>query len=68
MLDGTQDDELICKVAHRHSVTPELLTELLALAPKFENFNIHGVKAEFTRTVEQILDGFEGVQNNGAKP
>lgn len=56
MLEGTQEDELIRRAAARHSVAPELLAELLALAPKFENFNIYGVKAEFTRAVEKILD------------
>lgn len=68
MLDGTQDDELIRKAAIRHSVAPELLAELLALAPRFENFNIYGAKVEFARAVEQILDGADVVQKNGSKP
>lgn len=67
MLDGAQDDELIRKVAARHCVAPELLTELLALAPRFENFNIYGAKVEFTRAVEQILDRVGGAQQNGVK-
>ena len=67
MLDGAQDNELIRKVAARHSVTPGLLTELLALAPRFENFNIYAAKVEFTRAVEQILDKVDAAQKNGAK-
>ena len=67
MLDGAQDDELIRKVAACHSVAPELLTELLALAPRFENFNIYGAKAEFTRAVEQVLDKVDGTQKAGVK-
>lgn len=68
MLEGPQDDELIRQAAIRHSVAPELLIELLALAPKFENFNIYGSKIEFTRAVERILDEADEVQNNGSKP
>lgn len=67
MLDGAQDDELIRKVAARHSVAPELLTELLALAPRFENFNIYGAKAEFTRAVEQVLDKVDWTLKDGVK-
>ncbi|WP_457953670.1 hypothetical protein [Achromobacter xylosoxidans] len=65
MLDGTQTDELIRKVAARHSVAPELLAELLALAPRFENFNVYGAKVEFTRAVEQILNKVSGADKNG---
>jgi hypothetical protein len=45
-------------------VESEILSRLLALAPEFENLNIHGVKAEFTRKVARILDGAEAVQNS----
>lgn len=65
MLNGAQEDELIRKIAARHSVAPELLTELLALAPRFQNFNIYGTKVEFTRAVEQILDKVDEIQKNG---
>lgn len=68
MLDGTQDDELIRQAAIRHSVAPELLAELLALAPRFENMNIYGAKVEFTRAVERILDRTDATQSNGANP
>ena len=67
MLDGTQDYELIRQAAVPHSVSRALLHHLLALAPRFENLNIHGVKAEFTRSVELILDGIGEAKNNGAK-
>ena len=67
MLDGAQDDELIRRVAARHAVAPELLTELLALASRFENFNIYGAKAEFTRAVEQVLDKVDEAEKNGAE-
>lgn len=67
MLDGAQDDELIRNVAVRHSVAPEVLAELLALAPRFENFNIYGAKVDFTRAVEQILDKVDQHQKDGGK-
>ncbi|MDP3288258.1 MAG: hypothetical protein Q8M64_08110, partial [Methyloversatilis sp.] len=62
MLDGTEHDELIRQAAMRHSVAPEILSHLLALAPKFENLNIYGAKVDFTRTVERILDGAGAMQ------
>lgn len=68
MLDEAQNDELIRQTAIRHSVAPELLNELLALAPEFENFDIYGVKTEFTRAVARILDGVEAARRNDAKP
>ncbi|MGJ7558512.1 hypothetical protein ACSFBI_31440 [Variovorax sp. RB3P1] len=67
MLDGTQDDELIRQAAVRHSVAPDIISELLALASKFENVNIYGAKVEFTRAVERILDGANAKKDNGAK-
>jgi hypothetical protein len=67
MLDGTKDDELIRQAAIHHSVEPEILSRLLALAPEFENFNIYGAKSGFTREVARILDGFGAVQNNDTK-
>lgn len=67
MVEGSQNDELIREAAVRHSVDPDVIGQLLASAPKFENLNIYGVKAEFTRTVERILDEACATKENGGK-
>lgn len=64
MPDGIKDNELIRQAAILHSVEPEILSRLLALAPEFENFNIRGVRSEFTRAVERILDRVEAVPSH----
>lgn len=56
MVDNTQYDELLNKASLRHTVPPELIAELLALAPKFENLSAYGAKVEFSRCVKDILD------------
>jgi hypothetical protein len=68
MLDGPQEEKLVNETAILHSVSPELLNELLALAPKFENFNIYGVKAEFSRVVAEILDRSTSDKKNSLNP
>jgi hypothetical protein len=66
MVDSSQDDELIHKASLRHSVSPDLIAELLALAPKFENLSAYGAKVDFSRSVERILDAAVS-EENGAK-
>lgn len=56
MADSLQDDELLRQASLRHSVSPDLIAELLALAPKFENLSAYGAKVDFSRSVEHILD------------
>lgn len=56
MEDSTHDDELLHQASLRHSVSPDLMAELLALAPKFENLSAYGAKADFSRSVGHILD------------
>ncbi len=56
MVDSSHDDELLHQAALRHSVSPDLIAELLALAPKFENLSAYGAKVDFSRSVERILD------------
>lgn len=67
MLNDTQDDELIRRAAARYSVPPNVVSQLLALAPKFENINIYGMKAELSRAVESILDKADPAKDGGAK-
>lgn len=67
MLDDTQDDELIRQAAVRHSVPPDVIGQLLALAPRFENINILSIKAELGRAVEGILDKADPEKDGGAK-
>jgi hypothetical protein len=67
MLDDAQDSGLIHQVAMRHSVDPEVIGKLLALGPKFENFNLYGAKVQLTRAVEQILDEVADPKSIGAK-
>lgn len=67
MPGDTQDDELIRQAAGRHSVPPDVISQLLALAPGFENINIYGMKAELSRAVEGILDKASPQKDGGAK-
>lgn len=67
MNDDTTDEELIRQAATRYGIAPELLTRLLGLSTRFENFNIHGAKADFTRAVEHILDSAEAGRADGSK-
>lgn len=66
MVNSSQDDELLHKASLRHSVSPDLIAELLALAPKFENLSAHGAKADFSRSVGHILDTAAS-EENGVK-
>lgn len=65
MKKNIQNDEIISQVALRHSVNSEVLIDLLSLAPDFENLNLHGMKADFSRRVEQILDEANDTKDNG---
>lgn len=67
MPDDIQNDELIRQAAVRHSVAPDVITQLLALAPRFENINIYGMKAELSRAVEGILDQAAPAKDGGAQ-
>jgi len=66
MEKNTQDDELIRQAALHNSVAPEVISELLALAPQFENMTIWGAKAELSRAVVRILDAASATKENGA--
>lgn len=67
MPDDIQNDELIRQAAVRHSVARDVITQLLALAPRFENINIYGMKAELSRAVEGILDQAAPAKDGGAQ-
>jgi len=56
MVDSMRDDELLQLASQRHSVSPDLIAELMALGSKFENLSAYGAKVNFSRSVESILD------------
>ncbi|WP_186132740.1 hypothetical protein [Burkholderia gladioli] len=56
MVDSSQDDELLHQASFRNLVPSDLIAELLALAPKFENLSAYGAKVNFSRAVAHILD------------
>lgn len=56
MRDDTQDDELIRQAAACRSVPPDVISQLLALAPRFENINIYGMKPTAIESVSNDLN------------
>lgn len=65
MPEGTQELEIARKAALQQHIDPDILIELLALAPKFENFHVYGAKAQFTHAVAEILDRHAERQPDG---
>ncbi|RAS14244.1 hypothetical protein DFO50_11159 [Microvirgula sp. AG722] len=67
MVDSSQDDELLHLASLRHSVSPDLMAELMALAPNFENLSAYGAKVNFSRSVSSILDAAAAREGSGTK-